>query len=95
MNKTTYVKSASSTAFSATRGELTPASAPSVAVRHHSSHTASLGVYVEGAVKVQRGQASSMSLSLDPVALDRKLAVQQVQMELQGSPFSQTTNRRR
>lgn len=91
MSKTTYVKNTGSTTAYSTRGEgLVPVNAPAVAVRSHSVQTAALGVHVEGAIR--NGQI--LSLTLDPSALERKLAVQQVRKELQGSPSALTTNRR-
>lgn len=92
MSKTTHLKTTASTTAYSTRSEgLVPVSTPTVVVRSHSAQTAALGVYVEGAIKNGQG----LSLSLDPFALERKLAVQQVRKELQGSPSALTTNRRR
>ena len=94
MTKTYQTKSGSTT-YSSRDVAMTPASAPAVSVRSRSFHTASLGVHVAGSMQIQQGQATELSFSMDPVALERKLAVQQVQMELQGAPSAPTTNPRR
>lgn len=94
MTKTYQTKSGSTT-YSSSEVAMTQASAPALAVRSRSFHTGSLGVHVSGSLQLREGQASALSLSLDPVALERKLAVQQVQMELQGAPSAVTTNPRR
>ena len=91
----TYQTKSGSTAYSTRDVAMTPASAPSVAVRSRSFHTSSLGVHVAGSMQIQQGQATALSLSIDPVALERKLAVQQVRMDLQGAPSAATTNPRR
>ena len=95
MTKTTFQTNSNSTSYSARDFELSPVNPPAVALRCRSSHTSSLGVYVEGSMTLRQGQSTPLSLSLDPVALERKLAVKQVEMELQGSPSAQTINRPR
>jgi hypothetical protein len=92
MSDTTFLMTTLSTTAYSTHGKgLVPVNAPAVAVRHHSSQTVALGVYVEGVIK----SGQRLSLSLDPFALERKLAVQQVRRELQGSPSALTTTHSR
>ena len=80
------------TTYTAGTTEFEPAPSPAIALRHNSVHTASLGVHVQGNMSVAPG-ARGLSLSLDPVLLERKLAVQQIQMELQSTSTSPTTHR--
>ena len=92
MSETTYLMTTLPTTAYSTQGEgLLQVNAPAVVVRRHSAQTVALGVYVEGVIRSGQG----LSLSLDPFALERKLAVQQVRKELQGLPSALTTKRYR
>jgi hypothetical protein len=91
MLKTTHSQQGGTT-YTTGAAEFAPVASPAVALRHNSSHTASLGVHVQGNMSVAPG-ARGLSLSLDPVLLERKLAVQQIQNELRSTYTSTTTHR--
>jgi hypothetical protein len=93
MNNSTQLTNVSSTEYSTSAAELHEAPAPSIVMRSRSSHTSTIGVFVEGSMRVQHGHGGALSLFIDPATLGRKLAVQQLQRELRGTPTSTTTNR--
>lgn len=67
---------------------------PPVVVRQTSDETTTVGVHVRGSLKVEAGKAaSSVSVMLDPVALRRKMAIEQMHREVQGLPNAKTTKR--
>jgi hypothetical protein len=67
---------------------------PPVVVRQTSTETTTIGVHVRGTLKLEAGKApNGMSLMLDPAALRRKIAIEQMQREVQGVPSAKTTKR--
>lgn len=67
---------------------------PPVSIRKNSEQTTAVGVHVKGSLKVQAGTVSnSVSVVLDPAALRRKMAIEQMHRELQGTGSFATTKR--
>jgi hypothetical protein len=95
MTSRTYLRPSAGTFF--TSGEVTSSHAQAyttIPVRTNSDQATSVGVHVKGNMKVQKGKvANSMSVMLDPTAIRRKIAIEQMNRDLQGSGGSTTTKR--
>ena len=95
MTSKTYLRSSAGTFFTA--GDKTSSHGQvytMAAVRTNSDQTTTVGVHVKGNMKVQHGKlASNVSVMLDPTAIRRKIAIEQMNRDLQGSGGSTTTKR--
>lgn len=95
MTSKTYLRSSAGTFF--TSGDMTPAHGQAyitVPVRTNSAQATTVGVHVKGNMKVQHGKvANNVSVMLDPTAIRRKIAIEQMNRDLQGSGGSTTTKR--
>lgn len=95
MKTRTYLRSAAGTFF--TSGDPTQGhgqALPTVSVRKDSEQVTTVGVHVKGNLKIQTGKVSnSVSVMLDPTSLRRKMAIEQMRSELQGTSNSTTIKR--
>lgn len=95
MTSRTYVRSSGTffTAGDSAAGAHTQVMPP-VVMRQTSTETTTVGVHVRGILKVEAGKAAnSVSVMLDTAALRRKMAIEQMQREIQGLPSAKTTKR--
>ena len=95
MTTKTYLRSSAGTFF--TSGNTTQShgqALPTILVRKNSEQTTTVGVHVKGSMKVQAGKvANSVSVMLDPAVLRRKMAIEQMNRDLQGTGNSTTIKR--
>jgi hypothetical protein len=95
MTSKTILRSSVGTFF--TSGDIRPAHGQAYAtapIRTNSDQATTVGVHVKGNMKVQHGKLSNnVSLMLDPNAIRRKIAIEQMNRDLQGSGGSTTTKR--
>lgn len=95
MTTRTYLRSSTGTFFtSGDNAQGQGQALPPVSVRKNSEQSTTVGVHVKGNLKVQAGKVSnSVSVMLDPAALRRKMAIEQLNRDLQGINSSTTTKR--
>lgn len=95
MTSKTYLRSSAGTFF--TSGDNPPSRGQiytTVPVRTNSVESTTVGVHVKGNMKVQQGKvAHNVSVMLDPTAIRRKIAIEQMNLVLQGSGSSTTAKR--